>query len=257
MKFQEIDKEISNAFFRLESFMNYGMADYQYFGFNEAFTKLFNEAQKPENFTYANCKLIGNYWELTQQIAIDYDQSDYENLDAIENEMFCKDCEEISHLNWERVEEFTAFATTDEIAESERKFSITDILNAPALPPQQIETKTKRIETELSKYGFFELPKVEQLSESNKQNLVELISANNLPYIIAMVEYLGFLKHLKAEYFKTNYKLFGAVANCFECAERAVKGNIAVLNEFSNEDRTRYTAHLQKQKVQKDYEALK
>jgi hypothetical protein len=137
------------------------------------------------------------------------------------------------------------------------KFSITDIINAPASPPQQIETKTARIKVELDKYGFFELPKVKQLSEPNKQNLVELISENNLPYIIAMFEYLGFLKNLKAEYFKTNYKLFGSIANWFECSERAIKGNIAVLNPFSNEDRTRYTAHQQKQKVEKDYEALK
>jgi len=171
--------------------------------------------------------------------------------------MFCKDCEEISYLNWERAEEFVAFSTPDKIAESERKFSITDILNAPALPPQQIETKTERIKAELGKYGFFELPKVEQLSESNKQNLVELISANNLPYAIAMIEFLGFLKHLKAEYFKSGYELIKAVANCVEGAERAVKGNIAVLNEISRENRSRYTAHQQKQKVQKDYEALK
>lgn len=126
-----------------------------------------------------------------------------------------------------------------------------------ALPTQQIETKTNKLKVELGKYGFFELPMVKQLSEPSKQDLVELISTNDLPYIIAMVEYLGFLKHLKAEHFSTDNKLFKAVAKCLEGAERAVRGNIYVLSEISRENRTRYTAHQQKQKVQKDYEALK
>lgn len=126
-----------------------------------------------------------------------------------------------------------------------------------ALPPQQNETKTDKLKAELGKYGFFELSKVKQLSEPNKQSLIELISTNDLPYSIAMFEYLGFLKHLKAEHFTTDYKLFKAVAKWFEVAERAVKGNIYVLNEHSKENRTRYTADQQKQTVQKDYEKIK
>ena len=125
------------------------------------------------------------------------------------------------------------------------------------LPPQQTETKMDKLKAELGKYGFFELPKVKQLSEPNKQNLVELISTNDLPYSIAMFEYLGFLKHLRAEHFTTDYKLFKAVARWFGITERAVKGNIYVLNEHSKENRTRYTADQQKQTVQKDYEKLK
>jgi len=125
------------------------------------------------------------------------------------------------------------------------------------LSPQQTETKTDKLKAELGKYGFFELPKVKQLSEPNKQNLVELISTNDLPYSIAMFEYLGFLKHLRAEHFTTDYKLFKAVARWFGITERAVKGNIYVLNEHSKENRTRYTADQQKQTVQKDYEKLK
>jgi hypothetical protein len=139
----------------------------------------------------------------------------------------------------------------------EKKFidEITPLLKA--LPPQQSETKTDKLKAELGKYGFFELTKVKQLSEPNKQSLIELISTNDLPYSIAMFEYLGFLKHLKTEHFTTDYKLFKAVANWFGIAERAVKGNIYVLNEHSKENRTRYTADQQKRTVQKDYEKLK
>jgi hypothetical protein len=122
---------------------------------------------------------------------------------------------------------------------------------------KQAETKTDKLKAELGKYGFFELPKVKQLSEPNKQKLVELISSNGLPYVIAMLEFLGFIKHLKAEHFNTNAKFYKAVANCFEVDERAVKGNFYVLNEKSTENKKRYTAYQQKQTVQKDYESLK
>jgi hypothetical protein len=122
---------------------------------------------------------------------------------------------------------------------------------------QQSETKSDKLKAQLSEYGFFELLKVKQLSEPTKQSLVELISSNGLPYNIAMFDFLGFIRHLKAEHFTTDYKLFKAVAIWFEVSARSVKGNVYVLNEKSNENRTRYTADQQKKKVQKDYEELK
>jgi len=123
--------------------------------------------------------------------------------------------------------------------------------------PKQTETKTDKLKSDLSDFGFFELPKVKQLSEPNKQKLIELISKNDIPYIIAMFEYLGFLKYLKDEHFLTNDNLFKGVSKWFGLNPRTIKGNIYVLNEFSKEDRTRYTANQQKQTVQKNYEALK
>lgn len=259
MRFQEIITEINNAFFRLESFMNGTVKYYQYFGFNEAFTKLFNEAIKPENFTYNNCKLIGEYWNLTEQIRVDYDKSDFKNSEAYENELFCNDCDEITYLNWERIEEFTAFSTPDEIAESECKFSITDILNAPALPPQQTETETDKLKAELGKYGFFELPKVKQISEQSKQSLIELISTKGLPYSIAMFDFLGFLEHILSEHFKTKNKLNIEVAKWFNSDKegRSVKGNISSLSDYSAENKIKYTAHSHKETVIEDYQKLK
>jgi hypothetical protein len=51
-----------------------------------------------------------------------------------------------------------------------------DTIALQHLPPQQAETKTDKLKEELGKYGFFELPKVKQLSEPNKQRLIEMIS---------------------------------------------------------------------------------
>jgi|GEM_PF-3728746 len=144
MRFQEITILLDNAFFQIESFMNGTKKEYTYFGFNDIFTMWFNEAKKTENFTFDNCKLIGQYYDLTSQISVDYDKSDFENADAYENEAFCKDCEEIMVLNWERSEEWCAFLTPDEIEESERKFSITDILKRKNQPTQQTATSTHK-----------------------------------------------------------------------------------------------------------------
>jgi len=99
------------------------------------------------------------------------------------------------------------------------------------------------------------LPKLKALSEPNK--LIDLISNNDLPYNIAMIDFLGFIEHLKAKYFPTKDKLNKAVANLFDVTDRAVKGNINVLNPVSREDRSRYTADQQKKVVIKDYQTLK
>ena len=137
----ELIEDINNAFFRLEIFMDGGISNYLYFGFNDAFTKLFFEIRKPENYTYKNCILIGEYWALTAQIVYDYDKSDFENSEAYENDFFCEDCEEIDYLNWDRVGEFAEFTTPDQIDEAEQKFSITDIIKAQQALPQPPQGK--------------------------------------------------------------------------------------------------------------------
>lgn len=153
--------------------------------------------------------------------------------------------------NDNRLEEIEVTKYRNAVKDYIEKIRIIEII------PQQDKTKTDKLKAELSKHGFFELPKVNQLSELNRQSLIELISTNNLPYSIAMFDYLDFIKHLKAEYLPINDKLFIEISKWFSVNDRAVKGNINVLNKISKEDRTRYTADKQKQTVQKDYEKLK
>jgi hypothetical protein len=121
------------------------------------------------------------------------------------------------------------------------------------------ETKEDKIKAELGKYGFFELPYVNQLSEPNKQSLIELISNNRLPYAIAMFDYLGFLRYLETNYIPVKAKLNIEVSKWFnsDIDGRAVKGNIASLNEKTNENKNRYTAYKHKETVKNDYEKLK
>lgn len=127
------------------------------------------------------------------------------------------------------------------------------------LPPQPLKTKADLLNEYLREYSFFELEKVKVLSERSQNTLIEKISENGLPYAIAMFDYLDFLDHLKNKYFKTNTKLHKEISNWLHGDEegRAVKGNINVLNEKSNENRARYTAHSHKENVKRDYESLK
>lgn len=181
MKFQKIVTEINNAFFRLESFMNGTIMDYQYFGFKEAFINLFTEARKHENFNYDNCKLIGKYWQLTEQIRIDTDKGDYENCEiAIDNKMFCKDCDEILYLNWERIEDFEEFLTPDEITESERKYSITDILKVPVLPPPPKEKTLSELITDQNSVEIVEGIKIQYKNIKGKRLKLLLLALQEL-----------------------------------------------------------------------------
>jgi hypothetical protein len=136
----EVIDQINKAFFRLESYMNSKTSNYQYFGFDLAFTKLFTKGKINENFTYENCKLISQYWHLLERLRYDIDQGNYESENIFENEDFEKDSGEIYNLAWDRCDEFSPFKTPDEVAkeEAELSFSITDIINTNiSKPPKQ------------------------------------------------------------------------------------------------------------------------
>lgn len=175
----------------------------------------------------------------------------------------------VQHYRLDNLAKLNGFSGVKETEDGQRTFASNRLLLITKIycsafsntlrieAPQQAKAKTDNLKSELSKFGFFELPKVKQLSELNKQTLFELICANGLPYSIAMFEHLAFIKYLKSEHFTTNNKLFKAVGNWFGVTERTIKGNIYVLNETTAENKKRYTADQHKQTVKNDYDKLK
>jgi hypothetical protein len=123
------------------------------------------------------------------------------------------------------------------------------------LKDKPLKTNAERFKEQLNKYGFFELQKVQRLSEEGKRKLIDLICSNGLPYCIAMFSHLDFVRHLK-EYFNSGKKLNNELSKWFNSDSRTIKGNISVLAEYSKENKTRYTAFLHKDTVQKDYQKL-
>jgi hypothetical protein len=175
-------------------------------------------------------------------------------IDLIEKAVDNQDYELINDLSTTRALVFYRKIIGKELLDIEQNNTVFKIL-----PLEQTETKTEKLKAVLGKYGFFELPKVKLLSEPSKQSLIKFIGENDLPYSIAMLDFLDFLKHLEKEYFKTKYKLNIEVSKWFDSDKdgRGVKGNISVLSENSNENKSKFTAHLHKETVEIDYQNLK
>lgn len=66
---------------------------------------------------------------------------------------------------------------------------------------EQIKTKADLFVDAVATYGFYSLPKVKCLSDEGKRMLVKMIAdSDNISYQIAMLDYIGFIKHLKSSY---------------------------------------------------------
>lgn len=114
-------------------------------------------------------------------------------------------------------------------------------------------TKLRKVFIEEMKHSdFYNLPKISSLDDEKQNKIIDLIFENELPYCIALLDYLGFLSHLYKT-FRSKTKMFEEIARIFLTDSRTVKGNVNVLNNYSKENRDRYTAHLHKEKVKKDY----
>jgi hypothetical protein len=122
-----------------------------------------------------------------------------------------------------------------------------------------VKPKSEFLKEQLNKYGFFELEKVKTLTEQNQILLIKNISEKKLPYAIAMFDYLKFIAYLDSEHFNSAFKRNLEISKWFEgdADGRSVRGNINSLLSYTNEDKKKYTAHLHKENVEKDYELLK
>ncbi|MDN3694263.1 hypothetical protein QWZ06_19255 [Chryseobacterium tructae] len=124
--------------------------------------------------------------------------------------------------------------------------------------PEQQKTKSQLLSENLRLYGFFELEKLKNLSDKNKNVLIQLLTENKLPYVVAMLDYLEYFTYLEKNHFKSKYKLYIEVSRWFNSDKdgRAIKGNISSLLNNSTENKSRYTAFKYKERVNRDYEKL-
>jgi len=114
-------------------------------------------------------------------------------------------------------------------------------------------TKLRDVFIEEMKHSdFYTLPKISSLVHEKQNKIIDLIFENELPYCIALLDYLGFISH-QYKIFRSKTKMFEEIARIFQTDSRSVKGNVNVLNDYSKENRERYTAHLHIEKVKKDY----
>lgn len=122
-------------------------------------------------------------------------------------------------------------------------------------PPPKTKTKTEILREKLGELGFFDLPKVEQLSEIGKGKLIELIANNKMPYGIAMFDELGFLTSLD-EREKNKGEASFKIAKLYN---NKIKDGTNVRHLWNSliKPTGRYNAKEHKATVRKDYQKLK
>ena len=121
---------------------------------------------------------------------------------------------------------------------------------------QKISTLQK-LRAELKARDFFKLKLVKELSDPAKEKLIWFINNNELPYQVAMLDFLGFIDFYEKEYGYSRVVIYKKIAEILTVTPRSVKGNYLVLQDFSKEDRKRYTSYKYREQVIKDYQMLK
>ncbi|HEY0055876.1 MAG TPA: hypothetical protein VGB63_11005, partial [Pedobacter sp.] len=127
--YPELINSINAAFFKLEGFIDGPLRVYQYFGFAEAFKSLFVKTRLPENYTPENVNRISKYWDITEQLRVDFDKSEFSNGYAWQNEDFKNDCRELDYVNWSLLHEFLSFISTEDKIKFNQKVSISSIIS--------------------------------------------------------------------------------------------------------------------------------
>lgn len=123
----------------------------------------------------------------------------------------------------------------------------------------EIQTKATILKNNLVKYGFLEIDKIKCLSEENQNILIKKMTDKGVPYSIAMLDYLKFIEYLEFTYFRSKTSLHKELAKWFAIKDkegRSIRGHINSLNDYTHENKERYTAHKHKNSVKKDYQEL-
>lgn len=160
--------------------------------------------------------------------------------------LYYEDIIKVSRALLETIELFKA-----EIAQSEVKSSHEQV--------QPIQTKAGWLREQLAGYGFFDMPELVAISEEGITSLIEKMSRKqSLPYSIALFDQIGFIKHLREKFCKSEGMLHKIIAAWFskDITGRSVKGNLSSL-VLNSSERKRYTAYQHKEIVLIDIQALK
>ena len=202
----------------------------------------FDELVKEKGWEHASIKVYGDEPELFEHI---YSEREAKEIEA--KSIFINTTE--NNPNW--LNEDVLWLLKEYI------YKLSEYWNTQSPPPTK--TKGDILNEYLNNFGFFNLDKVQCLSEQSRILLTDKISNNGLPYAIAMFDYLQFISFLLKDHFKSKYELNIEISKWFNRDKdgRAVKGNISSLLKTTTENKSRYTAHKHKEIVIIDYEQLK
>lgn len=152
---KECTELINEAFFKIEMFMNGNQKIYQYFGFNDHFTKLFQLVNEMKNYTLENWDLVSDYLILATDIDYTHDKGIDIVPSAFDNDFFNSDCNELSTLINYRMHEFSRFNNTPNY--EFKRTTIVDLLeNKPQQPEPLIKNPYETIFASDFAFALFE-----------------------------------------------------------------------------------------------------
>lgn len=118
-----------------------------------------------------------------------------------------------------------------------------------------IKTKSQIILENLNKYGFSELEKLKKIN--NLDLIAHIFNDNTSSYKVAYLYHLGFIEHLKQNYFEIGINMYKSLSEMIRVNSRDIAGNLNVLNcAKSEENRSRYKADILLKKVIKHYQSI-
>jgi len=117
------------------------------------------------------------------------------------------------------------------------------------------KTRSQIILEKLNEYGFSAL---EKLKKINTLDLIaHIFNDNTNSYKIAYLYHLGFIEHLKLNYFEAGTDMNKALSKMIGINPRDISGNLNVLNcEKSEENRKRYKADILLKDVIKHHQSI-
>lgn len=126
-----------------------------------------------------------------------------------------------------------------------------------ALSVEDNPQKRLRLRNELKLNGFDELDLVKCLSIGSYDTLMDFICSNKVPYKIAMLDYLGFIRHFTKKYGLGKKELCEKLGRMLLTSSRTIQGNINVLYSSTGENKKLFTSHSYINTVKEDYQKVK
>ena len=199
--FNQLNYIIKKAFYSFEGYMNEYNADYSYSGFEALFALVFKEIKNPSHNTFENRQLINKYYKVIRVLIYYIDEGE-DNLACLENKDFANDFRELNIIfestQW-RFNRFENIANSFFIP-ALQNLSVKDILGdiEDEIEPQEL--KFNSFKNSIKKNGFFDLPKVQELSPDKQTELIKYILNGSRALGVAMFDFLEYFTFLDEEF---------------------------------------------------------
>ncbi len=141
-------------------------------------------------------------------------------------------------------------------AENKRQISTPAPVNLD-VEVEKMPTTAQLFIKEVKKYDFTSLTSLAGLQPNQITLLITKMRGKDIPYVVAMLDFLKYPEYLKSKYGMNKEKIYKHIAEALNgVSSRQVKGNFLVLKKDTKEDTSRYTAYQFIEQVKKDFEEI-